>query len=315
MLPPVQRPRARSLTPALLGYCKRMSAKGDVAVRRRIRPGRAVMDAVLRAAPQLRPAVEKLAWRVFYEVVALRGGEHATTFVNYGFAGSEETSDRGDHSRFGLALYGAVAGAHDIAGKDVLEVGCGRGEGSAFVFERFRPRSLAGVDLARAAIRHCRRRHGRPGLTFRAGDAEKLPFPDATFEVVLNVESSHCYPHMSKFLSEVHRVLKPGGLLLYADFRPTAPAPAGEVAKDDIGELLRQLAGAGLKTVEEEDITSEVLRALSLSTPAVLAHIERNTPRAFRQQSIDYSGVEGSLRFREFEDGELTYRRFVLEKT
>ena len=292
-----------------------MSAKADGASRRRIRPGRAVVDAVLRLVPQLRPAVEKLAWRVFYEVVALRGAEHATTFVNYGFAGPEETSDGGDDSRFGLELYAAVAGARDISGKDVLEVGCGRGEGSAFVFERFRPRSLAGVDLARAAIRHCRRSHRQPGLTFVAGDAEKLPFPDASFEVVLNVESSHCYPHMSKFLSEVRRVLKPGGLMLYADFRPTAPSPAGEVAKDDIAELRRQVSGAGLRTVEEEDITPEVLRALSLSTPTVLAHIERNTPRAFRQQSIEYSGVEGSLRFREFEDGTLTYRRFVLEKT
>lgn len=291
-----------------------MSAKADVASRRRIRPARAVIDAALRAAPQLRPAVEKLAWRVFYEVVALRGGTHATTFVNYGFAGPEETSDGGDDSRFGLGLYAAVAGARDIAGKDVLEVGCGRGEGSASVFERFRPHSLVGLDLARAAIRHCRRSHDRPGLSFVAGDSEDLPFPNASFEVVLNVESSHCYPHMSRFLSEVHRVLKPGGLLLYADFRPTEPAPAGAVAKDDIAELLRQMAGAGLKIVEEEDITSEVMRALSLSTPTVLAHIERNTPRAFRQQSIDYSGVEGSLRFREFEDGELTYRRFVLEK-
>ncbi|HTY96184.1 MAG TPA: methyltransferase domain-containing protein [Solirubrobacteraceae bacterium] len=292
-----------------------MAAKADADSPRRIRPGRMVVDAILRAVPQLRPAVEKLAWRVFYEVVAIRGGEHTTTFVNYGFAGPEETADNADDSRFGLALYAAVAGAGNIAGKDVLEVGCGRGEGSAYVFERFRPRSLTGVDLARAAIRHCRRKHGRPGLTFIGGDAEKLPFPDARFDVVLNVESSHCYPHMSVFLGEVHRVLKPGGLMLYADFRPTAPTPAGEVAKDDIGELLRQIEGAGLRIVEEVDITAEVLRALSLSTPTVLAHIERDTPRAFRQQSIDYSGVEGSLRFGEFEDGTLTYRRFVLEKT
>jgi len=292
-----------------------MSAKADVSSRRSFRPGRAVLDALLRAVPQLRPAVEKLAWRVFYEVVALRGGAHGTTFVNYGFAGPDETSDGGEPSRFGLELYGAVAGARDIAGKDVLEVGCGRGEGSAFVFERFRPRSLTGVDLARAAIRHCRRTHDRPGLRFIAGDAENLPFPDASFDVVLNVESSHCYPHMANFLSEVRRVLKPGGLLLYADFRPTAPAADGAVAKDDIHDLLSQLAGAGLRTLEETDITSDVLRALSLSTPTVLAHIERDTPRAFRQQSIDYSGVEGSLRFGEFEDGTLTYRRFVLERT
>src|SRR5271168_1918082 len=103
-----------------------MAAKTDLDPSRRIRPGRAVLDAVLRAVPQLRPAVEKLAWRVFYEVVALRGGAHSTTFVNYGFAGPEETSDGGDDSRFGLGLYTAVAGARDIAGKDVLEVGCGR---------------------------------------------------------------------------------------------------------------------------------------------------------------------------------------------
>jgi SAM-dependent methyltransferase len=273
-----------------------------------------LVDATLRALPQLRPAVEKLAWRVFYEVVAIRGGEHATTFVNYGFAGPEETSAGEDDSHFGLALYAAIAGARDIAGKDVLEVGCGRGEGSASVFERFQPRSLVGLDLARAAVKHARRRHGRPGLSFLAGDAESLPFPDASFDVVLNVESSHCYPHMSSFLKEVRRVLRPGGLFLYADFRPTTPAPAGAVAKDDISELHRQLVEAGLKTEEEQDITSEVLRALSLSTPGVLAHIERNTPRAFRQQSIDYSGVEGSIRFGEFEDGTLTYRRFVFER-
>lgn len=271
-----------------------------------------LVDATLRAAPQLRPGFEKLAWRIFYEVIAVRGARHPTTFVNYGFARPEDSAD-GDPSRFGRELYAAVAGARDLAGKDVLEVGCGRGEGSAFVFERFGPRSLTGVDLARAAVRHAARSHRSPGLSFRVADAERLPFPDATFDVVLNVESSHCYPHMSRFLAEVRRVLRPGGLFLYADFRRAAPAPAGTRDDEDISGLLGQFAEAGLKELEGEDITAEVMRALSLSTPAVLAHIERNTPRVFRRQSIEYSGVEGSPRFREFEDGTLTYRRFVLE--
>lgn len=291
-----------------------MPVEVEPAPRRRVRPGYAAVDALLRVLPQLRPAAEKFAWRIFYEVVAIRGEGSATTFVNYGFAAPEDAATGEYDSRFGLALYAAVAGAGELAGKDVLEVGCGRGEGSTYVFEQFAPRSLTGVDLARAAIRHARRRHARAGLRFVSGDAERLPFADACFDVVLNVESSHCYPHMSNFLGEVRRVLRPGGLLLYADFRPTEPSPPGAVAKDDIAVLQRQLSEAGFKTLEEQDITSEVMRALSLSTPAVRAHIEQNTPRAFQQRSLEYSGVEGSLRFREFADGTLTYRRFVLQR-
>jgi ubiquinone/menaquinone biosynthesis C-methylase UbiE len=46
-----------------------------------------------------------------------------------------------------------------------------------------------------------------------------MPFPDASFDAVINVESSHCYPSMGRFLSEVHRVLRPRGSLLFADLR------------------------------------------------------------------------------------------------
>jgi SAM-dependent methyltransferase len=279
---------------------------------RDVRPVRAGIGAILRAAPQLRPHVEKLLWRAFYELASLRGNEGRTALMNYGYAASEELEVGTGEDRFGLALYAAVAGAADISGKQVVEVGCGRGGGSAFVFERFAPSSMTGIDLARTAIERARRRYGRPGLTFLTGDAQNLPFADASFDAVINVESSHCYPDVARFLGEVVRVLRPGGLLLFTDFRPIVSTPT--YPQDDVQVLYRQLAEAGLQTVEEQDITAEVVRALSLATPAVRARVERRVPKPLRRYALEFSAVEGSAIFRSFADGGLTYRRFVLEK-
>ena len=51
------------------------------------------------------------------------------------------------------------------------------------------------------------------------GNAEKLPFADQSFDAVINVEASHCYPRFPQFLDEVARVLRPGGHFLYTDVR------------------------------------------------------------------------------------------------
>ena len=49
------------------------------------------------------------------------------------------------------------------------------------------------------------------GLDFVHGDAESLPFSDGSFDAVINVEASHAYPRLTRFLEEVVRVLRPGG--------------------------------------------------------------------------------------------------------
>ncbi|HLH15304.1 MAG TPA: hypothetical protein VKV16_10980, partial [Solirubrobacteraceae bacterium] len=109
-----------------------MSSQANAPDARRVRPVRAGIGMLLRAVPQLRPAAEKLLWRGFYELASLRGGER-TALMNYGYAPSEDAGEGDGEDRYGLALYAAVAGAVDLSGKDVLEVGCGRGGGSAFV--------------------------------------------------------------------------------------------------------------------------------------------------------------------------------------
>jgi SAM-dependent methyltransferase len=287
-----------------------------------IRPVRRAMAALLSVWPGLAPRVQKATWRAFYELASFRRGDPGTAMMNYGYASLDDDDDAappiGDAAdRYGLQLYAAVAGAADLTGQDVLEVGCGRGGGAAFVSERFGPRSVTGLDLAHRAIDRCRRRYGRPGLSFVAGDAEQLPFADDAFDAVLSVESSHCYADPSRFWREAHRVLRPGGRLLLADARHAHLSPDSESAlfsRDDVAGLRDQLAAAGFRTVQEEDITANVVRALELDTPARRQRIERRVPRFLQPHVLTFAAIEGSPMYRAFAGGELRYMRFVLER-
>jgi ubiquinone/menaquinone biosynthesis C-methylase UbiE len=84
------------------------------------------------------------------------------------------------------------------------------------------------------------------------GDAENLPFLDESFDAVLNVEASHAYPHFNRFLSEMVRVLRPGGHFLYVDFRGFLEYDAWDTA----------LAGLPLRMESKREINPDVLRGL-----------------------------------------------------
>ncbi len=273
----------------------------------------------MRASPRFASQVKKIMWRTVYEVVSLRESTSSVTVMNYGYAPVDVVApDRWPmHERFGLQLYAQVAGARDISGKDVLEVGCGRGGGAAFVFEQFNPRSMTGLDLARTAINRSRAKHGRPGLEFITGDAEHLPFEDGGFDVVLSVESSHCYGNPLRLLREVHRVLRPNGLLLLADLRLTLLTTDNDgpvFHRDDVARLHQQVADAGFVVCEEQDITANVIHALELQTPDVRARVEQEAPRFLREHVLTWAGAEGSPVFQAFVEHDLTYLRLVLQK-
>ena len=251
-----------------------------------------------------------------YDYIATRDLDEKITFLNFGFAplGSlPETGDcdaeDGDPNRRRKALYLKVAsaiGAQDWnwAQKDVLEVGSGRGGGAAFLVDRLAPRAYCGVDLSSKAVQFCEAHYSLNGLCFRRGNAESLELPDASFDVLINIESSHCYPQMTTFLDEVGRVLRPGGYLLLADFRKKA----------GIGHLRSHLLNSGLERIKEEDITSSVLAALKMDSEANLALIEQHVPWWLRWVFGLFAGVEGSPFPNSFEARERQYWIFVYRK-
>ena len=177
------------------------------------------------------PLLRRLLWRWWYGRLAKNHTARDWTFMNYGCVTSDGPKlalDPAEESdRFCIQLYHRVASAIDLAGQSVLEVGSGRGGGASFIARYHRPTKIIGADFSPQAVALCQQLHATvANLTFTVGDAEHLPFPDASFDVVVNVESSHCYGHVDKFFAEAARVLRPGGHFLYTDFRPATEIPA-----------------------------------------------------------------------------------------
>lgn len=248
-------------------------------------------------------AVRQLAWRGCYEVMAGRLPQPEWAFMNYGYAA--EPAERGalrlgpgdEPDRFCIQLYDHVVGASELTGQDVLEVGSGRGGGASYLCRYLAPRSVTGVDLAQRAVELSGRHRRGPGLRFVHGDAQALPFPDDAFDLVVNVESSHCYPSMTTFVAEVARVLKPGGSFAYADFRPAAEVP----------HLLATLSEGPFVLESSEDITANVLEALRADDDRKSELIDTIVPRLFRRPFRRFAGIRTSSTFDRFETGELRY--------
>jgi SAM-dependent methyltransferase len=144
-------------------------------------------------------------------------------FFNFGY---EEDPPMGlplspsdEPDRYCIQLYHVTASQTDLTGKRLLEVSCGAGGGASYIMRNLGPASYTGLDLNPASIDMCRERHRLRGLDFVRGNAQNLPFPDQTFDAVINVEASHQYPDFPRFLDEVARVLRPGGHFMYADSR------------------------------------------------------------------------------------------------
>lgn len=264
----------------------------------------------LLAGTRLSSILRRSLWRRWYEYLAGRYTASAWVFMNYGFADLDphakplDLSPSDEQDRFAIQLYHHVAGPVDLRGLDVLEVGCGRGGGCSYIWRYLGPRSVVGVDFSPRAIDLCTRDHATVGLSFSQGDAESLPCADGSFDVVLNVESSHCYGSMERFLSEVSRVLRPDGHLLFADLRNN----------DGVLRLRAALRASGLQVLRDHAITPHVLAALDRDDERRQALIRQNVPRLLWTWFYLFAGVRGTTIYESLRTGRAEYVSCVLRK-
>ncbi len=244
-------------------------------------------------------------WRFTYDWLASRE-QDSFTVMNLGYASETETPEPGtDPEDYCLALYRRVAGGVDLQGRSLLEVGCGRAGGLAHVKQHFAPGAVTGIDLSKRAVALASERTAQlPDFTIVQGDALSLPFVPASFDVVMNIESSHCYPSRPEFFAEVYRVLRVGGHFLYTDFFHIDSSP-------DVREML---ADAGFEICKEEDISANVVLAMRLDEPRRLGLLDR-VPRVFHRPLRHFVGATGTLGYRGFSEGWLKYRNFILKRT
>jgi SAM-dependent methyltransferase len=130
----------------------------------------------------------------------------------------------GDYGKVGVTLLviaEALAEAVDLhPGERVLDVASGNGNTSLAAARRFG--DVVGIDYVTMLLDEGRQRAKAEGLAvdFREGDAEELPVPDASFDVVLSTIGVMFAPNQEKAATELLRVVRPGGKIGLANWVP-----------------------------------------------------------------------------------------------
>lgn len=141
---------------------------------------------------------------------------------------------------------------------DVLELGCGTGAVAAYLSETYNMK-VWGTDYDHEQIQAARKRHSENAhLTYRVENAANLSFQDACFDLVV---SQNVFHHLSKWqtaVSEVARVLRPGGFLMWLDlaFPKWLARPFQPLVKEhglySIGDVRYEFETQGFKQLFHE---------------------------------------------------------------
>lgn len=246
-------------------------------------------------------------FRIWYRFVSKVDKKAEVVFMNFGFAEDSHRIplDPSDEiNRYPIQLYHQLVSAHDLENKDILEIGCGRGGGLAFLTRLLKPSSAVGIDRDATAVDFCNKFWGKPGLSFIQGDAQAISLPDNSFDVIINVESCHRYDDMNRFLAEVKRLLRPNGIFLLTDFRVIHQMP----------ELISQFDGSGLEMTGSTIVTPQVVRALELDDNRRRDLVKNLVPRFMQGIALDFAGAKGSSTYHSFASGKWVYFNYFFRK-
>jgi len=255
---------------------------------------------------QFSPSSKKWFWRFWYNVFARKSHQHSFRFMNYGYDEDgfhPAMSEAYDNERYSVQLYHHTATQVGLSNASLLEVGSGRGGGASYIQTCLNTKTVTGLDVSSDAVDLCVASFDEPGLSFVRGDSENLPFEDNVFDVVLNVESSHCYGNIDIFLFEVVRVLKRTGSFLWCDFRTVS----------EMEKLFQAFSSAGFFIEKEKDITPNIMRALNILTPQRKNQINTYVPSLFRGVFESYAGIKGGSVNDAFLSGKLIYKSAALK--
>ena len=148
-----------------------------------------------------------------------RGPAYAVRALGYDPAELGSLPEEATASFAGVANPLAIAPL--LAGETVLDIGCGAGTDLMLAARRIAPAGRAlGVDMTasmREKARAAARAAGLPNVEVLAGDAESLPLPDESVDVVISNGVLNLAPDKDAAFAEVARVLRPGGRLQLGD--------------------------------------------------------------------------------------------------
>lgn len=157
-----------------------------------------------------------------------------------------------------LATLAAGLDALEAKPERVLDLGCGTGAGTLFLAREFPTAGIRGVDLSEEMVAKAQSKVGLDPdarVSFRVGDASKLPFSDDSFDLVTQV-------NMPIFFREISRVLRPGGGLIIAtslgDLTPFSTPEKlirKKLATHNFGQVNTGAAGEGTWVAAKLDLS------------------------------------------------------------
>jgi len=259
---------------------------------------------VMRLAPS---GMRMRMWRGLYQRMARSQTDPNFRFMNYGFTDDSELKlSVGDEpDRLFIQLYNMNIRDVEMEGKEVLEIGSGRGGGASWIARTYKPKSLLAVDYSAEAVALSQGWFSdQDNLEFKEGNAQDLPLPDESFDIAYNVESSHCYSNIPDFLSEVFRVLRPGGRFCWTDMRDTRT----------MEKMHGQFLMTGFSIDSRSDVTKNVVDALDLIDEGRREMIRQSAPSSLRKSFETFGGVPGTPVYEALKSGKIQYFRYLLSK-
>uniref|UniRef100_A0A8R1TTH4 Methyltransf_11 domain-containing protein n=1 Tax=Onchocerca volvulus TaxID=6282 RepID=A0A8R1TTH4_ONCVO len=217
---------------------------------------------------------------ILYPLLSLLHDKFNIRFMNLGYQCKEDEdfpvlnkmSEMDNCCKANITLYEKALSLcpkyPNFDGLRLLEVGCGQGGGIEWILRAHSFADVNGVDLV--TVNSC---FGK----IIKGNAEKLPFINDSFDVIINIESSHLYGNCRQFFLECSRVLCENGFLCWADLRYT----------HQFETTMIEAQRSCLHLITMEDITEQVLQGIESTTARYDAMLQ-NAPYFIRyfQNSI-----------------------------
>jgi len=116
------------------------------------------------------------------------------------------------------SLKAVVEGLHLTGDERVLDIACGTGALESELFRQWPTLQLFGTDLSLEMLRRARAKPDLSGVGWVQADVHRLPMPEGTFDLVVCANSFHYFQNPERALTDINRVLKPGGALVLVDW-------------------------------------------------------------------------------------------------
>ena len=189
----------------------------------------------------------------------------------------------------------------DIKNKIVLDIGCGRGYGTAFL-QKKSPAQIVGFDFAKKGIKDACKLY--QGIRFEKRDAEKLhKTPGSYYDFVFSVEMLHCLKSKSAFFKGINWILVKYGVLVIADI----------ITPDNFPRVKKIAEQYGLQLEYTKEITAKILRDLKASSEWRREVVNQQRP-SIQNAYAGWAGIPGSVVFKELQSRKLIYVLWVFTK-